>query len=194
MAQDQALVDSCVQTRPQWYDDLIPALDPDLVIVSSVPRDPGTRDDGSVLVVDDPDLADLSVPDAISTASRRTADRITASGARLVVLEPLPYATFDPTVCLSGADTIGDCAYDAPAGPFPTEQATQALDAADPDVVSVDIDRIACPFLPTCIPWLGDALVFRNQFHLSDPWLIAHADELWAAIDETGVLSGLGRG
>jgi peptidoglycan/LPS O-acetylase OafA/YrhL len=191
VTQDPPLLDGCRSARSDWYDELIPALDPDLVIVSGVPRDPGTRQDGSLFVVDDPSLAELDLPGALRVASAATAERITANGARLVVLEPLPYPLFDPNACVSGAARLGECAWVPQQGPLPAEAASRAAQDGDPAVFSVDIDALVCPLVEVCLPVIDDQLVLRNQLHLSNAWLLDRSAALWAAIEASGATLGL---
>jgi len=188
-AQDPKLVEHCVAERKGWYDTVIPALDPDVIVTVHVPRDKGSRADAFF----EPVGADggRSIDDVVADATNASLDRLTADGARVVLLEPLPYDRQDPTKCLSGATTVGDCAYRANTTPFPTEVTYRAADAARADVVSIDADRLACPLLPVCVPMLDGELVFRNQFHLSNKWVLDHADAWWQLLVTSGVLDGL---
>lgn len=191
VTQDPPLLDGCRSSRADWYDALIPALDPDIVIVAGVPRDPGTRQDGSLFVIDDPSLAELDLPEALRVASAATAARITASGARLVVLEPLPYPLFDPNACVSGAATMGECAWVPQSGPLPTEVASRAAQDGDPNVFSVDIDALVCPLVEVCLPVIDEQLVLQNQLHLSNAWLIGRSGSLWETIEASGATVGI---
>ena len=130
----------------------------------------------------------------VADATNASLDALTANGARVVLLEPLPYDRQDPTKCLSGAATVGDCAYQANTTPFPTELTYRAADAARADVVSIDADRLACALLPVCVPMIDGELVFRNQFHLSNQWVLDHAADWWQLIVASGVLHGLPTG
>ena len=186
-AANTELAEDCLDARPTWYEEILPALEPDLIIATNVPRDEGARV-GSLWVVDD-DNRDVNA--AIEAATATTLDIITRNGARAVILEPLPYSHTDPTRCLSGAAIVADCAYLANTDPFPSEQIARRLDAGDDDVFVVDYDTIACPLLPLCLPLIDGELVFRNQFHLSNQWLIRHRDELWNLVATSGALDHL---
>jgi hypothetical protein len=190
-ASDPALVDNCVEARAEWYGRILPALAPDLVVIAHVPRDEGSRDDGLVYEPVSGSLDGPALTDAVAAATASTLDDLTAGGARVVLLEPLPYADFDPTECLSGADQLGDCAYEAAAVPFPTESTYRAEAGRRTDVFAIDYDALACPYLPICVPMIDGQLVFRNQFHLSNAWLITHRDELWQSIVASGALDGV---
>ena len=49
----------------------------------------------------------------------------------------------------------------------------------------VDYDRIACPFVSACLPVINGTVVFRDNYHLSNQWLMGHRDELWALLRKT---------
>jgi len=184
---DTARRDRCIAARDGWYDAIVPALQPDVVLTVHVPRDPGSRADGSTFAPQDP-ADDRPLEEVVADATAATVDRLTADGAQVVLFEPMAYAADDPTACLSGAVTVGECAFQANTEPFPTELLYRALAAERADVGVVDMDHIACPYLPLCVPMIDGELVFRNQFHLSNQWLMDHRAALWALIEATGAL------
>lgn len=186
-AKDQRLIDNCESGRTTWYDDLLPALRPDIIVVVNVPRDPGSRPD-AFFVPGDGAPANRSLNQVIADATAASLVRLTADGARVVILEPLPYANFDPVECLSGATTVADCSYQTPTVPYPTESIYRSEAIENSDVFSLDYDRIACPFLPTCVPMIDGELVFRNEFHLSNHWIMSHTDDLWAILTDSGAI------
>jgi SGNH domain (fused to AT3 domains) len=188
-AKDQRLLDDCVEGRDVWYEHLLPELQPDIVVVADVPRDPGSRPD-AFFEPGDGDLGNRSLNEVIQQTTDDSLKEITADGARLVILEPLPVAMFDPAICLSGAVTVADCAFQTPSVPYPTESIYRGEALANPDVFSLDYDTFACPFLPTCVPLIDGDLVFRNEFHLSEKWILRHIDDLWKVIAGSGALPG----
>ena len=185
-ASDPALVTGCVEDRAGWYDSIIPALDPDVIVAVHVPRDEGSREDAFFMPLDDSD--GRSIEQVVADVTNASLDRLTEGGARVVLFEPLPYDLRDPTECLAGAAIVGDCAYLANQAPFPTELLYRQADADRSDVVAIDADRLACPLLPVCAPAFDRELVFRNRFHLSNRWVLQHADEWWLLLVASGVL------
>lgn len=179
-ARDLQLVQQCIDARTQWYDEIIPALSPDVVVTVNVPRDPGSR----------PDAFYTADQATVAVATSESLDRLIAMGSRVIIMEPLPYDRKDPTTCLSGAATVGDCSYTANAAPFPTEVSYRRVADERAEVWVADADSLACPFLPVCVPMIDGKLVFRNQFHLSNQWVMDHADEWWQLLVGTGALSG----
>jgi hypothetical protein len=72
--------------------------------------------------------------------------------------------------------------------PYPTESIYRNEALVNSEVFSIDYDRIACPYLPTCLPIIDGDLVYRNEFHLSEHWIDLHADDLWNVIVESGAI------
>jgi len=182
-AHDETLVTRCKKSRAEWYSTLLPALKPDIIIVTSVSRDPGSRPD-AFYVPEAPTQDDLSAVVARSTSA--ALDALLKLAARVAILEPLPFASFDPAQCLSGASAISSCTYEANTSPFPTELIYRSEAKTRENVFSIDYDTFACPYLPICIPFLDHQYVFRNQFHLSELWIAAHQEKLWNLISGSG--------
>ena len=183
MARDATLVTRCKKSRAEWYNTLLPALKPDVIIVTNVSRDPGSRPDAFY-------VSETPTQDALSTVvAQRTSEALDALlklASRVAILEPLPFASFDPAQCLSGVSAISSCAYEANTTPFPTELIYRSEAKTRTNVFSVDYDTFACPYLPICIPYLDQQFVFRNQFHLSELWIAAHQEKLWNILNGSG--------
>lgn len=182
-ARDETLITRCKKSRAEWYDTLLPALKPDIIIVTNVSRDPGSRPD-AFYVPENPTQDNLSTVVAQRTSA--ALDALLKIATRVAVLEPLPFASFDPAQCLSGASAISSCAYEANTTPFPTELIYRSEAKNRENVFSVDYDTFACPYLPICIPFLDQQFVFRNQFHLSELWIAAHQEKLWNILMSSG--------
>jgi peptidoglycan/LPS O-acetylase OafA/YrhL len=182
-ARDETLITRCKKSRAEWYDTLLPALKPDIIIVTNVSRDPGSRPD-AFYVPETPTQDDLSTVVAQRTSA--ALNSLSKLAARIAILEPLPFASFDPAQCLSGATAISSCAYEANTTPFPTELIYRSEAKSRQNVFSVDYDTFACPYLPICVPFLNQQYVFRNQFHLSELWIAAHQEKLWNILMSSG--------
>lgn len=173
----------CVDARDDWYDAIIPALDPDVIVAINVPRDRGTRHSLFWAPVEGGEAGD----DLVARTTAASLDELAVGDRQVVMIEPLPYPLFDPVACLSGALAAGECAYETAAAPFPTELAYRAAADARPAVVSIDADALACPQAPICIPAIDGRHVFFNQFHLDGDWLSAHRHDLLRLIEADGV-------
>ena len=182
-ARDETLITRCKKSRAEWYDTLLPALKPDIIIVTNVSRDPGSRPD-AFYVPETPTQDDLST--VVAQRTSEALDALFKITPRITILEPLPFASFDPTQCLSGATAISSCAYEANTTPFPTELIYRSEAKNRQNVFSVDYDTFACPYLPICVPFLDQQYVFRNQFHLSELWIAAHQEKLWNILMGSG--------
>ena len=190
-ASDQQLITRCVKSRDEWYETIFPSLQPDLFLVTNVSRDPGSRPDAFF----EPRTGNLNgktLTEVIAASTTEALDALTATGARVAILEPLPIGDVDPTQCLSGAELVADCSFTANTAPFPTESIYRGEASARESVVSIDYDTFSCPFLLTCVPYINGELVYRDQFHLSNKWIIAHSEALWSLIKRSGALTGLG--
>ena len=181
----QPALDACIWRRDRWYDSIIPALGPDVIIATNIPRDPGS----STARV----WADLDgrPREGIADVTDESLNRLITGNRRIVLLEPLPYPLFDPNGCLSSALTIGECAYRPPDGPFDTERVYREQDDEHEKVYSVDYDRAACPHLPICIPVIEGKKVFDDSRHLDSGWLNAQRDEIWEAIESSGAIAAV---
>jgi hypothetical protein len=182
-ARDETLVTRCKKSRAEWYNTLLPALKPDLVIVTGVSRDPGSRPD-AFYVPETPTQDDLST--VVAQRTSEALDALSKFTPRITILEPLPFASFDPAQCLSGATAISSCVYEANTRPFPTELIYRSEAKTRANVFSVDYDTFACPYLPICVPFLNQQFVFRNQFHLSELWIADHQEKLWNILMGSG--------
>lgn len=176
---DEVLVDNCVRERRFNDDVVVPALDPDVIIALNIPHDDPVRRT-SAFVPLDPALGTGSAAVAAATAS--SLDRLTAGGARVVLVEPLPYGIFNPLHCMSAYEFVDECAFETTSGPNPTEVVYRDEAIARDDVFALDLDELSCPGKPLCLPVLDGVVVYHDGLHLSEPFLVAHRDDVWAAL------------
>ena len=178
------MVDACVKTRTDAYERVIPALHPDIIITVHVSRDDPARPSPPFVPLDD-SLGTGS--EAIANATSQSLDALTATGAKVLLIEPFPYGSFDTVQCLSGVERVIDCAFQASVDPSPTKviYRYEALDR--PNVFDISFDHLVCPNFPLCLPILDGELVFRDALHVYPPWLVEHRDELWTQMQQTGV-------
>ncbi len=135
----------CRASKARIYADL-KAIDPDIVVVMNA--------------FTLQDLGDVPYSDAqrrkefeLTTASARA---LTATGASLMIIEPLPRSRgADPLDCLATATYVEACRFRAQPGPSPIEVHERALARELPRVSTLDLDRDACPLLPVCDPIIG---------------------------------------
>ena len=166
----------CRDQRAVLYDEFIEAYRPDVVVVTShdlasdryqvVPSDDVATSDGLVGL------------DLVRSATARSVDAFVSVGARVVILEPLPNAPFDPLVCLDGADVVEQCAFDAVDFPLPDTAIYREIAADRARVDTVATADLACPDFPRCDAVVADTLVREDMDHLSLDFTLLIVDEL----------------
>jgi peptidoglycan/LPS O-acetylase OafA/YrhL len=180
----------CRGHQEDWYEHVIPKLDPEIIILAhQAYDDPGfpvsffDSDDSGVLA-DSPRLE--SVLDDASDASLQV---LRGSGRQVVILEPLPVAPppFDPLNCLSKGGDSSQCTYRANRGPTPLERHYRSYADDHDRVVSVDADRLVCPRLPICDPVIGRIIVKRDPTHLTATFARSLVDPMDALLRRSGV-------
>ncbi len=177
------LVPACAEERRAFYDDVLPALDVDVVVAVSLSRgepawqvrlaDPG-RPPGET-------LGQLHVRTAEATAGA-----VRATGAKLVMVKAL-FGTNgyqrngpDPLDCLARAGRLGDCAVVPPLErPF-TDGILDAIAAASPaDAATVDLGPVLCPDAPLCRPVVGRTVVWKDPDHVTGEFLDERRQAIW---------------
>jgi peptidoglycan/LPS O-acetylase OafA/YrhL len=176
----------CFDVQRDWYERVIPEVDPDLLVV--IERAIDDPDRPVVSVGDDWLPADASQAELHRLSWERTRDTLDDLDVPTVVLESIPVVSFerDPLECLSTGVAIEACRYVITMDPTPLE--TQYRAAADDDFASVNIDTLVCPFAPICDPVVDDMVVKWDDTHLTTTYARAIAPRIAAAIDDTGML------
>jgi peptidoglycan/LPS O-acetylase OafA/YrhL len=183
------LADRCADQQVDWYERVLPELRPDVVVLFERGLDDPAYP--RTMQALDPRFADLDQAELARRTSDETLDELSAAGYRTVILEPIPMATFDPTACLSGATTIGACAFRTDEQPNPSEVFFREALPTRPQLWSVDIDRLVCPDLPTCMPMVGGEITRRDRHHLTLGFAEALAPSLYERMKQAGVFDGL---
>ncbi|MDH3752735.1 MAG: acyltransferase [Acidimicrobiia bacterium] len=188
-------LDECYELRLGWYERLAVAEGPDLIIAANLDYEfeqlPNaaiwTPTDGTETFEND-DLA--AVRAMVMERTIRSIDELVAGGATIVLVEPVGYhRSTDPTACLSGAATIGECAFERPPH-SPMTEIYREIAARRDDVVSIDIDRFACPHLPVCLPVLDGKAVFKDRTHLSVDYTVPTRAAFWQLLLDAGATLG----
>jgi hypothetical protein len=107
-----------------------------------------------------------------------------------VLIEPVPASSKDddPEKCLSKAKFLEQCRYVAHLGPTGEETIYRDLAAADSGVVSVDLDRLVCPYLPICDPVVRGLVVKRDDTHLTRTFAVSLLEPFQRILVTAGVL------
>jgi peptidoglycan/LPS O-acetylase OafA/YrhL len=181
----------CRKRKDDWYNRVIPELQPDVIVVTSLRFDDPER---PIQVLLDADggghsFGDDSYEELARTTTLDTLPLLEQTAQRVVILQPVPTqpAGFDPGACLSTASYLDECRFVTTTEPTPLER-TYAEQASD-SVAVVDIDQAVCPYLPICDPVVNGSIVRANDdSHLTVHFATTLADPIEAALKRDGVL------
>ena len=175
---------NCEEARVGWYDEVLPELDPDVVVIMSRPRDEERSWRGVVRRRDGvrQPLARMTLQ-----ASRATLGKITdvASHTLLVKRIVMP-EKFDPADCLTSAENAAECAVPAPLGGSPSDGFYQTEAATSPRVDTLDLNPAFCPDAPICQPVVEGEVVWRDDHHVTARYAESRRDTVWQILRRTG--------
>jgi hypothetical protein len=171
--------EDCRKEKDDLYSRVIPALHPDLIVAMQVSHEspgltPFLGPEGNAL----PDGSPAAMR-WVEQATKQSVHALRAPGRKLLIIEPIPSAPFDPLACISKAKVLETCRFVASTTPDPVERYYRKLARADSFVHSADFDRLACPYLPICDPVVNGQIVRRDGSHLS----VKFVETLVPAID-----------
>jgi peptidoglycan/LPS O-acetylase OafA/YrhL len=184
--------DECRRRKEDFYKRVIPALRPDVVIAinygfddTSVGSFAGVArgETGPGVYRGQPEFRTL-----MTNATRQSAAALTAGGAKLIIVEPIPIARTNPTACLVRTHLIEPCRYVAPNGPTVLEPFYRQLAAENHDIYSANFDRIVCPFLPICDPVIAGHIVKVDADHLTVEFANYIAPAVDAYLKDQGII------
>ncbi len=163
----------CQTNKEDAYQRVIPALDPDVIVLANA---------------DYP--KNLVAFDEIRTTTGNSLKELRSPGRRIVMVEPMVQAPTKPgpLECLDDARFVEECRYVADTTPSPVDQLYRRLAGNSTDLVSADLDRLACPFLPICDPIVGGKVVRWDFQHLAEGYAATLGDELATYFRAIGVL------
>nr|MDP9335330.1 acyltransferase [Actinomycetota bacterium] len=154
---------SCKRHQADWYDRVVPQLDPDVIIL--VQAGPGNSDFPLPLTFPNGRKLGFGAPgydQALIHASSATLETLREPKRRIVIIEPIPATfPFDPLSCLSRGGSLGGCTHKVDARPTALEIYYRQA-SHEPNVSSLDLDRLVCPRLPICDPIVHDVIVRRD--------------------------------
>ena len=177
----------CIELRERTYDELIPALDPDVIVAAGFPYGLGGR-----LKVETTreTLAALETPELIRALAEEAVSEWRGDGRKVVLVEPTPIFApgNDPLSCLSAAAFADECTY-PPLLSEVEEEVYRDLAAADDYTISVDLDGVVCPRLPICDPLQRDYPVWGDADHLTATYAASLAPIVERLLVDSGILS-----
>lgn len=104
----------------------------------------------------------------MASGLRSVAQRLTAAGIHVVLIDEPPQAPFDPPDCLVEQGSAEACAFPAPEG-WRTSPESDAADGLA-DVEVLDLSTATCPG-ETCHVVAEDMVVYRDQSHLTKTYV-----------------------
>jgi peptidoglycan/LPS O-acetylase OafA/YrhL len=180
----------CVEQRGDWYDQVLPGLKPDLMILVSNSYDREERYAKGFRRIGG---SGENLSQLLMNTTNETLDSFTKLGARsLVVLNTLETGGLDPLDCLAKATYQSQCAIKTPLVSRPSDAYYKVADVESDDVYTVNVNPVLCPDAPLCKPILDGVVVWRDPDHITAQIGIHLRDKIWGAVRKTGVLDGLG--
>jgi hypothetical protein len=122
----------------------------------------------------------------IRNTTAETLARITATGARALILDDIITTNFDPLNCLSRARFIDQCHVPTPRAERFSDTVYKAAAHHSPTVFTFDINRIVCPAAPLCDAMIDGINVWRNDNHYSTRILVHLREQIWRAMTGSG--------
>jgi peptidoglycan/LPS O-acetylase OafA/YrhL len=163
---DKVFLDDCIAFKEDLYDRVIPELDPDIIVGWSndyVTRRPGVvyDDEGPV-----PTRGFEDTLRQVRAETERSVDELTARGAKVLMVEPVPSADVDPFVCLTKAKVLESCRFVADPSPSPLDRIYRDV-ADERTVYEANFDQLLCPFMPICDPVENGTIVRIDNQHIT---------------------------
>ena len=185
----------CAALRSSFYDDVLPTMDADLVILVSKARSDGrwvrqvSADDAAAHEAE-------TFDQMMQRKARETVTAISGTGARVAMVHSIfgtggyDIGGFRPLDCLAQATKLSDCAVVPPPSAPPVDAAYTRLASTMPEVFTADLRPAYCPRL-VCSPVTDGIVTWHDPNHLSDDFVLHIRDDVWAALRKSGALDGL---
>jgi hypothetical protein len=173
----------CEAARVGWYDEALPELDPDVVVLLGRPRDDPEDWEGTVVRRDG---REQPLDQALLETTNETLEQIAAVADRTVVIERLIMPeSFDPVDCLASSTTVGQCAVPVPMEPSASDGYAAAA-AESPSILSVSLNDVYCPGAPVCLPVVGRHVVWRDDHHYTARFATSRREAVWRTLADAG--------
>lgn len=176
----------CTQARVGWYDKVLPELDPDLVIVTSSPRDDEKHWKSRLT---ERDGHHDKLHRAILRSTKQTLRKIDKVADRTLMVETIVAAEkFNPTDCLARTGKPEECAVAISGKNRPTDGFYLTAAAEHENFYTVNLNPAFCPTAPVCPPVYKGQIVWRDAHHLTAHFAEKRRDAAWKLIKDSGAL------
>lgn len=183
----QARIENCEKIRVGWYDEKLPELAPDVVVLVSQDR---LASPAKMRKLRPRDGAREPIERTILRSTRETLDVITQHTEHVVLVEDvLTPDTFAPDECLATARTAVDCVVPLPVETPGTSAAYITMSQVLDNVSTVNLNNAFCPSAPTCLPVVDGEVVWRDRYHVATDYAVARREEVWKALQTTTAFS-----
>jgi peptidoglycan/LPS O-acetylase OafA/YrhL len=176
----------CDAARVGWYDDVLPQLDPDLVILAQFARNVHIK-------LIQRDGRHRKPRRAIVQASRHTVKDILRTGARVALVRNMVVPrSFDPGACLTSGKKAARCAVPLSAARSAYDGYYETLAAKWDRVETVDLNhRALCPGAPVCQAVVHKRIVWRDSHHFTASYAKSRHRQAYRQFKRSGILRGL---
>ncbi|HEX3824327.1 MAG TPA: acyltransferase family protein [Mycobacteriales bacterium] len=178
----------CTASRAAWYREVLPKLHPDLVLLASYARDDVSIYGHSLLRTSG---SNESLHQLINDTTNETLASITRTGARALILDSIIISSFDPLQCLASSTYLRQCEVSVPHTPPISDSYYNAAASRSNKIFTFNINRVACPTAPACLPMIDGIPVWRNVNHYTTQILTHLRQQVWNVIVRSGALKGL---
>jgi peptidoglycan/LPS O-acetylase OafA/YrhL len=180
--------EDCEAQKNDTYARVIPQLKPDLIVVMHVTHEskaqtPFLGPDGRVMRQGSPAALRW-----IETTTTRSLAALRARGRKVLIIEPIPVAPFDPLACISQAKVLEECRYVVSKQPDALERFYRQAAKHDNDVWAANFDRLVCPYLPICDPLVNGEIVKFDATHLTATFSASLGPSIDAYLKDSGLI------
>ena len=175
---------NCEEARVGWYDEVLPELDPDVVVIMSRPRVEAEEWEDVVERRDGKEQPLEVMTRRATLHTLRDLERVVPT--TLVVDRLAMPETFDPPDCLTTEVDPSRCSVEDPPGIATSDLLVHELAARSPGVQPVDLNPAFCPGAPVCLPVVDDEVVWRDDHHVTAGYAVSRRDQVWQILQETG--------
>ena len=177
----------CDKARVGWYDDVLPLVDPDVVVLVERARDTEAEWGD---VISRRDGKQQSLQQMIYSTSNDTLDKIAAHVPKVVVVDDLVMPnTFVPNECLTSTDDANRCAVPVPLEHAVSDGFYEAAAAESKKIDTVDLNPAFCPGAPICQAVVDGRIVWRDDHHYAAQYAVSRRQEVWKILTNSGVVN-----
>ncbi len=175
---------NCEDARVGWYDEVLPELDPDVVVVMSRPRDDPEQWRG---VIERRDGREQALARMTRRATRSTLRDLSDVAEHTLVVDRLvmPEA-FDPPDCLTTVADPAECSVPVTSTMGTTDRLVHRLAGDLPGLRPLNLNPAFCPDSPVCLPVVDDEVVWRDDHHVTARYAVSRRDSVWTILEGTG--------